>query len=91
MGKKYRWLIPLILIVILAGAYLYPTLQKDFGDLYSKVDTKTVDALVTFREMHPVRTLELHGIEWNYASLGDGPETILFLHGMTGAYDIWWQ
>ena len=91
MGKKYRWLIPLILIVILAGFYLYPTPQKAFGDLYSKVDTKTVDALVTFRETHPVRTLELHGVEWNYASLGDGPGTILFLHGMTGAYDIWWQ
>ena len=86
-----RWLPLLVLIVILAGVYLYPTPQKAFGDLYSKVNTETVDSLATFREAHPVRTLELRGVKWNYVIRGDGPETILFLHGMTGAYDIWWQ
>jgi pimeloyl-ACP methyl ester carboxylesterase len=31
------------------------------------------------------------GVEWEYLVLGEKYETILFLHGMTGAYDIWWQ
>ena len=91
MGSYLRWLIPLILIVIVAGVYLYPTPHKSVDELYAKVDAKTVDSLTTFREAHPVRSLELRGVKWDYVSLGDGPETILFLHGMTGAYDIWWQ
>jgi len=91
MGSVLRWLIPLILILIVLGVYLFPTPEKSFDELYAKVDMETVASLQEFRETHPVRTLNLHGVKWNYLSLGDGPETILFLHGMTGAYDIWWQ
>jgi maspardin len=91
MSIKKRWLIPLILIVIVAGVYLYPAPHKSVDELYVKVDAETVDSLTKFRQAHPVRTLELRGVEWTYLSLGEGPETILFLHGMTGAYDIWWQ
>ena len=91
MRSKLRWLIPLILILVAAGVYLYPTPRIPFDELYAKVDAETVDSLTVFRETHPVRTLELHGVKWEYISLGEGPETILFLHGMTGAYDIWWQ
>lgn len=64
---------------------------KSFDELYAKVDKATVDSLLAFRQAHPVRTLELHGVKWEYLALGQSPETILFLHGMTGAYDIWWQ
>jgi pimeloyl-ACP methyl ester carboxylesterase len=31
------------------------------------------------------------GVDWEYLVKGDRQETILFLHGMTGSYDIWWQ
>jgi maspardin len=65
--------------------------HKTFGELYAKVDKATVDSLLGFRKSHPVWAMELHGVKWEYLALGDGPETILFLHGMTGAYDIWWQ
>jgi maspardin len=65
--------------------------HKPFGELYAKVDKATLDSLTDFRQAHPVRTLEVRGVKWEYLALGDGPETILFLHGMTGAYDIWWQ
>jgi maspardin len=71
--------------------YLYPMTHKPFGELYAKVDKATLDSLTDFRQAHPVRTLEVRGVKWEYLALGDGPETILFLHGMTGAYDIWWQ
>ncbi len=91
MRLKLRWLVPLILILVVAGIYLYPTSRVSFDDLYANVDAETVDSLVYFRRSHPVQTLNVRGVEWDYLSLGDGPETILFLHGMTGAYDIWWQ
>jgi maspardin len=91
MSNYLRWLIPLILILIVAGVYLYPTPHKSFDELYTKVDAGTVDSLTTFRQMHPARTLNVGGVEWEYLVLGENYETILFLHGMTGAYDIWWQ
>ena len=91
MRSKIRWMIPLILILALAGVYLYPGPQVSFDELFAEVDVDTVDSLLDFRESHPLRILNLRGIEWEYLSLGDGPETVLFLHGMTGAYDIWWQ
>lgn len=91
MSIKKRWLIPLILIVIVAGVYLFPAPRKPVDELYAKVDADTVASLTAFRQAHPIRSLELHGVKWDYLSLGEGPETILFLHGMTGAYDIWWQ
>ena len=91
MKIKLRWLIPILLVVVIASIYLYPTPHKTFDELYAKVDAESVASLADFRQAHPVRTLELRGVKWEYLSLGDGPETILFLHGMTGAYDIWWQ
>ena len=91
MGSFSVWSVPLILLLIAAGVYLYPTPHKSFDELYAKVDGQTVDSLTSFRRAHPVRTLELRGVKWEYLALGQGSTTILFLHGMTGAYDIWWQ
>jgi maspardin len=91
MKKKRIWLVPVVLLVIISGFYLFPTPRKSFDELYAKVDADTVASLADFRRAHPVRTLDLHDVQWEYLSLGEGPETILFLHGMTGAYDIWWQ
>jgi len=91
MKKKRTWLVPVILLVVISGVYLYPAPRESFDGLYAKVDADTVNSLMAFRGVHPVRTLELRGVKWDYVSLGEGPETILFLHGMTGAYDIWWQ
>jgi len=91
MRSKLRWMIPLILILIVAVVYLYPGPRVPFDELYASVDAEIVDSLTAFRQSHPLRTLDMRGVTWEYVSLGDGPETILFLHGMTGAYDIWWQ
>ena len=91
MKKKRIWFITVVLLVVILGVYFYPTPRKSFDELYAKVDADTVASLRDFRRAHPVRTLNLHGVKWDYLSLGEGPETILFLHGMTGAYDIWWQ
>jgi pimeloyl-ACP methyl ester carboxylesterase len=62
-----------------------------FDDVYAKVDSARSQSLQSFRAAHPAQTLEVNGVDWEYVAFGEGDETILFLHGMTGAYDIWWN
>ena len=88
---KKKWVAVLLLFVIFVSVYFYPGPQPSFDELYTNVDAETVASPGRFRETYPLRTLEVRGVEWSYLSLGIDPETILFLHGMTGAYDIWWQ
>ena len=65
--------------------------QASFEELYADVDPAIVDGLRAFRSRVPVRRVTLQGHPWDHVVLGDGPGTVVFLHGMAGAYDIWWQ
>ncbi len=62
-----------------------------FERLYARVSPQMRASLLTFRRAHPPRTLQVGDAVWEYLALGTGPRTVLFLHGMAGAYDIWWQ
>ncbi len=87
MKKRLRWLIPILLILV---AYAVPTPKKDALDLYDGPNKKPIADLAHFRAI-PTRTINTQGYDWRYLVLGKGPKTILFLHGMTGGYDFWWQ
>lgn len=87
MKKRLLWSIPILLI---AGAYLYPVPKKDATDLYDGADQASINGLAAFRKL-PTSTINTQGYDWTYLVLGKGPKTILFLHGMTGGYDFWWQ
>lgn len=91
MRKNIKWLIPLVLLILILAVYLWPIPRVPFDELYAKVDTDTVNSLQTFRQSNPLKHIEVNGITWEYIAVGQGEEAILFLHGMTGAYDIWWQ
>ena len=79
-----------IIIIILVGiVYFIPDTKKDFFKLYQKNDAAS-NALKTFYKK-PVKTVKVNGIEWKYLTSGNSDKTLLFLHGMGGAYDIWWQ
>ena len=91
MHKKLKWIIPLALLVIVLAVYLWPVPQKSFSDLAAKVDPELTAQFLAFREAHPAQILEVDGQPWEYLAFGEGDETILFLHGMTGAADIWWR
>lgn len=67
------------------------TIYMNHPKLYTRVDADTRHALETFRAMHPPQSITIERMTWEYLTTGQGEETILFLHGMTGAYDIWWQ
>lgn len=89
MRSKLRWIVPLFILIGLSVLYLWPVPRVPFDDLYTKVDPAIVNSLQSFRQANPPQRLD--GITWEYIATGKGQETILFLHGMTGAYDIWWQ
>ncbi len=78
------------LLLLILGVYLYPTPSQSFAEVYAQVDEATAVSLQTFRQDHVPQPLEVDGKTWEYTVFGEG-ETVLFLHGMTGAYDIWWQ
>ena len=87
MKKRFLWFIPILLI---SALYLVPVSQKDAVELYDGVDKKPINGLADFRKL-PTRSIHTQGYDWTYLVVGNGPKTILFLHGMTGGYDFWWQ
>jgi maspardin len=64
---------------------------KAFDELYADVAAETRESLSRFRMDHKLRGLRVDGRVWRYASFGTGERVLVFLHGMGGAYDIWWQ
>ena len=91
MRSKLKWIVPLALAVVIMGVYLYPVPSVPFDEVYAKASKSESESLSAFRVSYPPSLLEVNGVEWEYLTMGEGKETILFLHGMTGAYDIWWH
>ncbi len=82
------------LLVVGAGLavfYLWPVPKVPFQELYAKVNPDSVQSLLAFRRAYPPKRLEIDGAVWDYVVVGNGTKTVLLIHGMTGAYDIWWQ
>jgi pimeloyl-ACP methyl ester carboxylesterase len=48
-------------------------------------------SLARFRSGRKLRGLRVDNQMWRYVSFGSGDRVLVFLHGMAGAYDIWWQ
>ncbi len=62
-----------------------------FAQLAHQVDPAVRQSLLDFRHRYPQRQVYVHETPWTYVALGKGTHSILFLHGMMGASDIWWQ
>jgi len=56
-----------------------------------KQERDLVQELLDFRRRYPVQRLEVDGRSWEYWDLGKGRQTLVFLHGIAGAGDIWFQ
>lgn len=89
--SKLKWIIPLLVTGGLAVFYLWPTPHIAFDQVYAPVEPSVVHALQSFRRAHPPQRLQVDGRTWEYLAIGTGEELLVFLHGMTGAHDIWWQ
>lgn len=80
----------LILLLILTGLaifYFYPVKQVNLDSLYP--DSVFTQLNQVRRE--PVQQITVSGQTWTYLVTGAGDTTLLFLHGMGGSYDIWFQ
>jgi len=86
-----KWLMAAILVVLILAVFLWPAPRPAFAEIYAKAPAENVAALQSFRFNHLANRLDVEGVTWEYLATGTGAQTILFLHGMTGAYDIWWQ
>jgi maspardin len=81
-------LLPLLLLLVLYYLWRRPV---SWARLYAAVDPAPRESLHRFRQAHPARQIEVNGLTWPYVVVGKGEQTILFLHGLAGSYDIWWQ
>lgn len=91
MRRVIKPLILLLIVVLIWLAYVFPGPSRSFEQLYTDVDPQTAQSLQDFRSRNPPVEIDVDGVTWEYLIIGQGEETILFLHGMSGAYDIWWQ
>lgn len=65
--------------------------RSTFAQIYARVPAEKVASLQAFRASSPPCVLVVNGLAWEYIAAGTGSQTILFLHGMAGSADIWWQ
>lgn len=79
------------LILFLAALYLLPIPGKSFNQLYANVDDGQRSALQAFRLENQLKRMHFNGSKWAYFVAGEGDRTIVFLHGMGGGFDIWFQ
>ena len=77
------------LAIVIAIVYLYPSQKYTFEQLYSQNDS-VLTSLQNFRK-EGTSSIKVGDYDWKYYTTGSGDTTILFLHGMGGSYDIWWQ
>jgi len=91
MTHKFVKQKPLASASTVLTANYYPTANTPPKNLYARVDSRQVASLRSFRQQHPLQSITVAGVLWKYIMVGEGSQTILFLHGLTGAYDLWWQ
>jgi pimeloyl-ACP methyl ester carboxylesterase len=79
----------LVIFLILIAIYFIPAPKVNFFKLYTANDSfsKSLKEL----QAKPTKKIMIDGVTWHYYTGGNGTKTILFLHGMGGAYDLWWQ
>ncbi len=82
-----------LLLLILAGfgVFVFPIPKPSYRVIYARVQAATAAALQAFRRRHALKQVVSGRTVWRYYDVGSGPETVLFLHGMGGSGDIWFQ
>ncbi len=79
----------ILLVLIIGLTYFVPSSSKDFFKLYKKEDVASKN--LKLFQSRKTKTIVINNVKWTYYTGGKGKKTILFLHGMGGAYDLWWQ
>ncbi len=86
---KVKKILAIGAVILVAGIYLYPAKKFTFEENYPARD-EVLSSLQAFRK-EPTQRILVAKQTWVYHSAGAGDTAIIFLHGMGGSYDIWWQ
>ncbi len=87
--KIWFFIISVFLIVIILILFLIPAKEKGFSKLFRKGGNASKSLEAFMRQ--PLKSITINNIVWKYLVSGTGDPAILFIHGMGGAYNIWWQ
>lgn len=79
-----------VLSVAAVAFYAFPGTRQP-SDLYATVDRQVLLSLAEARGDYPLNRIDVGGTIWSYRRAGGGNEAVVFLHGMEGTSDIWWQ
>jgi maspardin len=79
------------LALVLLGVYAFPIPKASFRVIYSGVPEDVVAALGSFRRRSLLKQFNSGGTTWRYHDSGNAEDAIVFLHGMGGSGDIWFQ
>jgi maspardin len=77
-----------------AYSMLWPGIKAmapSFDLLYARVDPAVRSSLQQFRQSYQSRQVVVNGLRWKYIAAAEARAAILFLHGLAGSPDIWWQ
>ncbi len=87
--KRIFAIVGIILFLLAVAFFSMPMGHKSFEELYTGEEKFKLE-LEKFRT-YPTKSITVNELEWNYLDIGSGTQTLLMLHGMGGAYDIWFQ
>ena len=79
------------LALVLLGVYAFPIPKASYRVIYSRVPAEVAAALSSFRRCCPLKQFNSGGATWRYHDSGKGEDAVVFLHGMGGSGDIWFQ
>jgi len=89
MVKKWNFRALLLILLIIGGSYFISISQPDFFEVY-QTDDDASKSLQDFLKK-PLKKIIINNEDWNYYVEGTSEKAILFIHGMGGAYNLWWQ
>jgi maspardin len=87
--KKILKMVTLLFVLVIISLYFIPFTQKTVFAYYGQ-DDEFIRNLKDLRSKS-MKTVQVNDIQWKYYTGGSGSKCILFIHGMGGSYDFWWN
>lgn len=87
--KKSLKITALLILLFIISLYFFPFTQKSVFEYYNQNDA-SIQNLRNLRSKS-LKTVQVDNVQWKYYIGGNGSKCILFIHGMGGSYDFWWN
>jgi len=87
--RKFFKIVLFFLFACITLLYFIPISQKSVFEYYGEEDVFSQN-LKDLRSKS-LKTVQVDNVQWKYYTGGKGSKCILFIHGMGGSYDFWWN